>query len=487
MRLGRWLAQQTASTSLALVAVLVITVAAWIIPLFDDRPLQGDVPDLALQAIAIFVLAFLPGWMFVRFLRGRAGALWDEYVINLHRLGWDQPRNLPRPPQASTFYNVWHDDGGPIIDGFDSIYRKKFDAYYGRSTSESAQDPDQRVRSETLFPVYLATFVFAVGWTALLWDDYAYSVLDEPEKQPLRPMLTFAFLGAYVFVVQMLIRRFFQNDLKASAYISAVFRVAIALIFATVAYLTLPFLTDHMSTLAVVAFIVGFFPSAAMELFRRLAAKTVDLVTPSPQAKYPLSEIDGLNIWYDTRLLEEGIEDLQSLVTANFVDVLLHTRVPAGRLIDWVDQSYLLLHLGTLEKKTTPQVDSPPEIAGGTIRGQNAMTATTDARTALRCLGIRTATDLLCAFADEGVIAHAEADGMQPITGALEFLECNGMVPARVRALVRILADEPGLHPILNWQNNGVPLYAPTPATPHPRKVLHLPSTARVRYQPRTQ
>jgi hypothetical protein len=37
----------------------------------------------------------------------RAGALWDEYVLNLHRLRWDSPCHLPRPPVNSEFYAGW--------------------------------------------------------------------------------------------------------------------------------------------------------------------------------------------------------------------------------------------------------------------------------------------------------------------------------------------------------------------------------------------
>ncbi|WP_345431273.1 hypothetical protein [Actinoallomurus vinaceus] len=464
-RSRRWFLRQMASASLAAVASGVIVVAAFVIPRLDARPLQSDVPDLALQAIAVSVLAFLPGWMFVRFLRGRAGALWDEYVINLHRLGWDRPGNLPRPPQASTFYDAWLRDGGPVAGGSPSIYQKKFDAYYGRSTSANAQDPGRHVRSETLLPVYLATFVLAVCWTALLWDDYAYSVLGEPEKQSLRPMLAFAFLGSYVFVVQMLIRRFFQNDLKASAYITAFFRIAIALIVATVAYLALPPLADNLWALAVVGFMIGFFPTAAMELFRRMAWKAVGLTTRSLHSKFPLSDIDGLNIWYETRLLEEGIEDMQSLVTSNFVDVLLHTRVPAGRLVDWADQSYLLLHVDPTKETATPQASTEdPE------RGTHSAEAVTDLRKALRSMGIRTATGLLRTFADERVVPNGEADGRRSVPGAMNFIAQHGISPARVWTLVRLLAEEPGLNPIINWQSNGIPLTAPTPAPPHRRK-----------------
>jgi len=73
-----------------------------------------------------------------------------------------------------------------------------------------------------------------------------------------------------------------------------------------------------------------------------------DLV-PSLEQTYPLSDLDGLNIWYESRLLEEGIEDMQNLTTVNLVDVMLNTRIPVERLVDWIDQSILFLHLGALE------------------------------------------------------------------------------------------------------------------------------------------
>ena len=52
----------------------------------------------ALKLFALWCLAFLPGWLYVRFLDLRAKALWSEYVLNLHRLGWDLPWHLPGAP-----------------------------------------------------------------------------------------------------------------------------------------------------------------------------------------------------------------------------------------------------------------------------------------------------------------------------------------------------------------------------------------------------
>src|SRR6516165_3052035 len=55
----------------------------------------------ALKLFALWCLSFLPGWLYVRFIGMRAKALWNEYVLNLHRLGWDLPENLPEPPVTS--------------------------------------------------------------------------------------------------------------------------------------------------------------------------------------------------------------------------------------------------------------------------------------------------------------------------------------------------------------------------------------------------
>src|SRR5437763_3288417 len=76
----------------------------------------------ALKLFALWCLAFLPGWLYVRFLDLRAKALWSEYVLNLHRLGWDLPWHLPAPPVESAFYDRWKAKahGRPA----DNIYRQ---------------------------------------------------------------------------------------------------------------------------------------------------------------------------------------------------------------------------------------------------------------------------------------------------------------------------------------------------------------------------
>ena len=117
------------------IVALVLVLAWWLAwPPLQVRPQAGV---LSLEVFAVWSLSFLPGWLYIRFLGQRAGALWDEYVLNLHRLRWDNPRHLPKPPVNSDFYAEWLGDGGTLLAHRSNIYQQKFDAYYGKSVSRS--------------------------------------------------------------------------------------------------------------------------------------------------------------------------------------------------------------------------------------------------------------------------------------------------------------------------------------------------------------
>ena len=160
-------------------------------------------------------------------------------------------------------------------------------------------------------------------------------------------VLKFGFLGAYSFILQMLVRRFFQSDLRPAAYANALLRLIVVLILVTALFQVMP--QDNLRGAVAIAFLIGFFPLVGMQAMQRFAATALRVVVPSLSPAYPLNQIDGLSVRYEARLLEEGIEDMQSLATANFVDVILHTRVPVGLLVDWVDQAHLYLHLDRIE------------------------------------------------------------------------------------------------------------------------------------------
>jgi len=117
----------------------------------NDRHAQVPV----FRTLAVVVLAFIPGWLYIRFTTYRAAAVWDEYVLNLHRLQVDDPGNLPEPLMNSTYHRAWADQGGERSCDSPNIYSEKFEAYYGKGTARtrSAEPPDLHSRVDTLFPI----------------------------------------------------------------------------------------------------------------------------------------------------------------------------------------------------------------------------------------------------------------------------------------------------------------------------------------------
>jgi hypothetical protein len=438
--------------TLLLIAMVAAPMVVLITVSGDQRPSgSAELSVGLLKAGTVGVLAFLPGWLFVRFLGQRAGALWTEYVLNLHRLAWDDPGNLPEPPSSSSYHAEWaggHRKGDRGLD----IYRQKFDAYYGRSVADAAGANNFTVKTDTMLPVFMATLVLSTGWTAVLWDD---SFAGGPAT--VWDVLKFAFVGAYIFSVQSLVRRFFQGDLRPSAYASVLVRFVVALS----AMLALHQLLDIPTrTEAAIAFVVGIFPTIALQALERAAEQVLGIFVQQSTADYPLSQIDGLDLWYQARLVEEGIEDMQNLATANLVDVMLHTRVPVDRLIDWVDQAYLYLHLDHAEtglrerwridrrlyaERSKKGVYStvPDLIHGSASRQSRAGTRT---RVALRQIGIRTATGFLRVFPTEA-----------------DVVDGTGLDKLQLQILVRALNDHPGLAPVWNWKARGVKLATDAP------------------------
>lgn len=417
----------------------------------------------ALKLFVLWCLAFLPGWLYIRFLHMRGLALWTEYVLVLHRLGWDRPWNLPQPPKDSEYFDAWsagrrQDDG--VAVNRENIYRQKFEAYYGRTIPARLDDwrdgkesggSEFRVRGESLFPIFLATLVFAVGWAVCLWDT---QYLDAPGLT-VWVALKYGFLGAYLFVLSMLVRRFFQSDLKPSAYASGVLRIILVLFVVVVMFHLLPdTAADFVGATLAAAFLIGFFPLVGLQFIRRAVAKLLGTAVPTITSDHPLDRLDGLNLWYEARLLEEGVEDMQNLATMNLVDVVLHTRVPTGRLIDWIDQAHLLLRLGPFTKK-----------ANRTAASDAAWALGADARERLQRAGIRGATDLLRAYSD---VLDARQAGRRPKYTGPTAPESVPLPPVQLDLLVSILGVEEGLTPVWNWKSNGVPLSAAPP-------MVHLP------------
>jgi hypothetical protein len=104
---------------------------------------------------------------------------------------------------------------------------------------------------------------------------------------------------------------------------------------------------------------------------RRISKRLTSSSDPEPLNEFedrsPLIALDGIGIYERTRLAEEGITSIQALARHDLVDLMLSSRIPASRLIDWLDQALLYQHVTTADRQQ------------------------------LRKAGIRTATELLAA------------------------------------------------------------------------------------------
>jgi hypothetical protein len=438
-----WLRKNSVIIQMNILVATVFFLAWWVA---WPPPVASSTGGLAIALVAGWLLSLLPGWIYIRYLRERVASLWDEYVLNLHRLAQDRPRHLPKPPVNSSFFVAWSNDGGEILAEQQNIYRQKFDAYYGRSTSDRTKDGP--IKIETLIPVFLVTAMFAVCWTAVLW--YPSSILTPTSVWDI---LKFAFLGVYIFSVLILIRRYLQSDLRPSTYTSVILRTIVVLVLAAAVSKLLP--TNSLRSLALIVFVVGFFPLSGILALQRVAAAALRAFVPQQPRDYPLSQLDGLSLWYESRLVDEGIEDMQNLATANLVDVILHTRVPVGRLVDWVDQAVLYLHLDGIDRDPLEHSrnglgdknDRSAISQGSVMHKSRART-----RTALRQLGIRTATDLLKAFPPQQFDPDSIPEPDSPTTAPLGALRSVGLGPDQVFTTVRLLNGDPALTAVWNWK-----------------------------------
>lgn len=449
-----------------------------------------------LKYTVALLLAMIPGWIYLLFIKNKGQSLYDEYVLNLFRLKIDAVENLPAPPQHTNYFRMWneaHDSvrryltdihggrsygGRPYVPTKDNLYRKKFETIYG-SGSVSTLDliKDKRrllAHTETFSPVLFATILICLGWVLILPPHTGTIPLMKLSiNEEMLSVLKYAFFGAYAFTIQDLVRRYFRDDLRAGAYLGIVVRIVFVGLVIAAATLVLNEdartidigFGDFTLSMPVIAFIIGFFPQSGLQLVIDAVQTVLGKGIPNLRTVHPLSEIDGLNIWYETRLGEEGIEDMQTLTSANFVDLMLKTRAPVARLVDWMDQAFLALHVWPVNALD----DKGKEVKRSTsLKG-------------LRGLGIRTATDLELIWAarrDDPVLGRL-------ISRALGVAEDEG--PAVVESILVSLNGEANLWHIREFRHHrwledaledGIqsppPFSGPDTARPRRRKVPEL-------------
>jgi hypothetical protein len=444
VKLPRW-GVVAGDLAVFLLAVAAIVLAAvW---------LKQDDQIVLLKLFAVLYFSLLPAFLFLQFSSRKTLTIWKEYVANLYRLGADEPASLPRPSQLSRFYGEWHDacvergvtlpeqhkdDGVHEDDDVTrieeaNVYHRKFEDLFGPVPKLEDQHTVASLRSVNKLQVVVTTVLVTIGWMFVLTPQSLYQHSITPGDFTLKHLpevpattFAFAFLGAYFYILQMLVRRYFQNDLKATAYINATMRIVIVILLVWVLD---PLLADagwSQNQRSALAFVIGVFPTVGWQVLVKLLLKIPGVLVSSLEPTHKLTDLDGLNIWYESRLLEVGVEDMQHLATTDIVDLMLNTRIPVDRLVDWIDQALLYIRVDEATSNHT--------IAGKEV-------AFVGDRTTLRKYGIRSATDLLDVLEDR--------ERGQDFVGLLNH---DDGLPSRMQALEIALQGERNLQYVQQWK-----------------------------------
>ncbi|HKE79857.1 MAG TPA: hypothetical protein VKB54_11135 [Solirubrobacteraceae bacterium] len=267
----------------------------------------------------------------------------------------------------------------------DAKYGQWLDEAFGREPSETRFLPGTR------WPILVATAVLTLGWAIALLDTDA----ADPHKHvelasliaPAPSAATFAFLGAYFFTLNSTLRGFVRGDLRPKTYAQIATRIvgSVVLAFTIERLLRGVGMEQTSASLLLFAFLAGVVPETVLirlqEASRgfvrgRAARRQIDHASRTYEPE-PLTRLQGIDIYDRARLLDEGVTNVEGLAHHDVVELLLKTRIPATRLVDWVDQAILFIHC---------------------TDGENG--AGSSAYHHLRVHGIRTATDLRRAYAE---------------------------------------------------------------------------------------
>lgn len=161
-------------------------------------------------------------------------------------------------------------------------------------------------------------------------------------------VLSYAFLGGFIWSAQNIIRRLIANDLAPNVYYSAGIRLLLASIIA----LVISFLIGEESqsnfvnfkaSLTAVAMLIGMFPERFLSYLVNLYKKYInpDKLNTDQLSLY---RIEGISMQHKERLEEIGIDNAQNLATASLTQLLIDTPFKARQVLDWIGQAKLLCY-----------------------------------------------------------------------------------------------------------------------------------------------
>jgi hypothetical protein len=428
---------------------------------------DGGTDDLTLlargmQFLFIAAASMLPGLLYYQFDRERLGTIWEKFTRHVFRL---DPRVTTEPALLAKY--------GYLMD---EVFGRRRATHRGR------------LLPGKLSPIVVATLVMVLGWLITLLNPQVGAISTQDDLvalfQPHESAVTFAFLGAYVYALGALLRGYVRRDLRPKSYTDITIRI---LTVVALAWLLQAFVPDDAPALLVFAFATGLVPQTAFTLLREAVqgsggtgagsgltgrmkrlwqtgrkteagddtkphtrSKSSDeLPLPELDDPLPLTNLEGIDLYDRARLASEGITNIEALAHSDLIELMVQTRIPAPRLVDWVDQSILYLHVPRSDSVSYGHADAADHLASYDV---------------LRRYGIRSATDLICASRK----AQKDPEGGESENALLNILgPAQDLGPPRLSVILHAIEDEEWVPCLLYWRSHDDPgnVEAQTPSS----------------------
>ena len=181
-------------------------------------------------------------------------------------------------------------------------------------------------------------------------------------------LLTFnmAFMGAYLWGLQNIARRYSMNDLIPAAYynigVRMIFATLLALVFYHLSKMIPDFLgpifssgaqSDDAATNAdsshllmpIIAFLIGLFPQRGLKWLTDKFSVFTQTQNPAVR-ELPLEMIEGVTMYDRVRLQEMGIDSCYDMANIDYIPYLFKSPYSPRILINWILQAKLCVYFG---------------------------------------------------------------------------------------------------------------------------------------------
>ena len=194
--------------------------------------------------------------------------------------------------------------------------------------------------------VGLTTLISLFGFGLLRFSFSGSNGLEKLLTESTLQTMFYSFLGAYVFSIYNVSRRYMTYDMAPGVYLqtTVLMITVIAIGYIVGLYLNqageVPLLPPAM--IPILAFLIGYIPESGFRLLKVISSRYVQV---DSRRELNLGEVDGISIWHETRLRESGVDNVQNLAAMDIRQLLLTSRYSMPQVMNWVDQAILLTAL----------------------------------------------------------------------------------------------------------------------------------------------